>query len=53
MEKPHKDIELLPREWKSGRKKPREPIFGPGLPDALGYAAGWIFTFSLLYYFTH
>lgn len=53
MEKPYKDVELLPREWDSGRKKPKEPIFGPGMPGALAYGISWIVTFSLIYYFTH
>jgi hypothetical protein len=51
--KPYKDVELLPKEWRSDREKPREPIFGSGAVDALAYGIGWIFTFSAIYYFTH
>lgn len=53
MENTSKDIDLPPSEWKSEREKPREPIFGPGAPDALAYAFGWIVTVGLIYYFTH
>ncbi len=31
-----KDIDLEPYNWKSEREKPREPIFGPGWPIAVG-----------------
>jgi hypothetical protein len=47
------DIDLPPKEWKSEREKPREPIFGSGAPGALAYAASWILTAALIYYFTH
>jgi hypothetical protein len=47
------DIDLPPKDWISDREKPREPIFGPGFPDAAAYAIGWLITFSALYYFTH
>jgi hypothetical protein len=47
------DIDLPPKDWKSDRPKPREPFFGSGAPDAIGYGIGWLITFSLLYYFTH
>ena len=30
------DVDLEPHNWKSDREKPREPIFGPGWPIALG-----------------
>ncbi|WP_315731679.1 MULTISPECIES: hypothetical protein [unclassified Bradyrhizobium] len=43
------DIDLPPHQWKSDRPKPHEPIFGPGLPNALAYAVGWIATVALLY----
>lgn len=46
-------IELLPHEWTSDRAKPHEPVFGPGLPQAMAYAIGWLITFSGLYFFTH
>jgi len=47
------DIDLPPKDWVSERKKPREPIFGPGLPGALAYAVGWIVTFSAIYWAIH
>jgi len=53
MNEPEKMIDLNPREWRSEREKPREPIFGPGLPGALAYVVAWIVTFSAIYYFTH
>ena len=53
MNEPEKMVELNPREWRSEREKPREPIFGPGLPGALAYAFGWIVTFSVIYWATH
>jgi hypothetical protein len=48
-----KDIDLPPYEWKSERKKPREPFFGPGLPDALAYLVGMFSVMALLYFFRH
>jgi len=47
------DIDLPPKEWTSERKKPREPIFGPGAPGAIAYAAGWLLTVALVYFLTH
>jgi len=46
-----KDLDLPPHEWKSERKKPREPIFGPGLPGALAWIVGFTIMFSISYYF--
>lgn len=45
------EIDLDPKDYSSDRKKPREPIFGPGLPDALGYLAGMFAVMAILYYF--
>jgi hypothetical protein len=45
------DIDLPPKDWVSERKKPREPIFGPGLPDALAYLVGMFTVVAILYYF--
>jgi hypothetical protein len=42
------DIDLPPSEYRSERKKPREPIFGPGLPDALAYLFGFAVVFTAL-----
>jgi hypothetical protein len=50
MNEPDKIVELLPSEWHSEREKPREPIFGPGLPDAIAYAIGFVIVFSVLYW---
>jgi hypothetical protein len=47
------EIDLMPREWKSDRPKPREPIFGSGAMDALGYAIGWAITFFGIYWVLH
>ncbi len=47
------DIDLDPKEYSSERKKPREPIFGPGLPDALAYLFGFFAMMALLYLFRH
>jgi len=45
------DIDLPPKDWVSDREKPREPIFGPGLPDALAYGFGLFGMMLLLYLF--
>jgi hypothetical protein len=47
------DIDLPPKDWVSDREKPREPIFGPGLPDALAYLFGMFAVVALLYFFRH
>jgi hypothetical protein len=47
------EIDLPPKDWIPDRAKTREPVFGPGLPAALAYGIGWLFTFSALYYFAH
>lgn len=47
------DIDLPPKDYRSDRKKPREPIFGPGLPDALAYLIGLFSVMALLYWFRH
>jgi hypothetical protein len=47
------EIDLAPSEWKSERKRPREPIFGSGAPNALAYGIGWVITFSLIYWAIH
>lgn len=44
------DIDLPPKEWVSERKKPREPIFGPGWPDALAYLVGMVAVVTLLHW---
>jgi hypothetical protein len=33
-------VELAPHEWKSEREKPREPLFGPGLPFFVAFIVG-------------
>jgi len=45
------NIDLPPSEYSSERKKPREPIFGPGLPNALAYLIGMFGVMAILYYF--
>jgi hypothetical protein len=45
------DIDLPPSEYRSERKKPREPFFGPGLPDAVAYLVGMFAVMAILYYF--
>jgi hypothetical protein len=47
------DIDLPPKDYSSERKKPREPIFGPGAPGVLAYLITWAIVFSGVYYFTH
>jgi len=47
------DIDLPPKDYVSERKKPREPIFGPGLPDAAAYLFGLFAVMTLLYLFRH
>jgi hypothetical protein len=47
------DFDLLPKEWKSDRPKPREPIFGSGAPGALAYVIGWLATFAAIYWALH
>jgi hypothetical protein len=42
------ELDLMPGEYKSERKKPREPIFGPGLPSALAYLFGFAVVFTAL-----
>jgi hypothetical protein len=53
MNEPEKLIDLNPKEWTSEREKPREPLFGPGLPDALAYLVGMFSVMALLYLFRH
>lgn len=45
------DIDLQPKDYSSERKKPREPFFGPGLPDAICYLIGMFGVMAILYYF--
>lgn len=35
-----KDIDLPPHQWKSERRKPHEPLFGPGLPIGVAVVVG-------------
>ena len=35
MDDPDKPVDLMPHERESHREKPREPFWGPGLPDFL------------------
>lgn len=44
-------IDLPPSEYSSERKKPREPIFGSGAPEALAYLIGMFAVMAILYYF--
>jgi hypothetical protein len=34
-------IDLPPNEWRSEREKPKEPIFGPGLPHVVMWLTGF------------
>lgn len=36
MQKPYKNVELRPREWRSDRERPREPILGPAALPIFG-----------------
>lgn len=45
------EIDLPPEDYASERKKPREPFFGPGLPEAVGYLFGMFAMIAILYYF--
>lgn len=46
-------IDLDPKNYSSERKKPHEPIFGPGLPDALAYVISFAITVTALYWLRH
>lgn len=39
--------DLLPHEWKSDRPKPKEPLFGPGVPSFLAFMF-WLFVVALV-----
>lgn len=45
-----KEIDLPPHQWASDRAKPREPIFGPGLPGVLAWLIGFAIVFSVTYW---
>jgi hypothetical protein len=45
------DIDLPPHQWTSDRAKPREPIFGPGWPAALGYLLQLFLTIAFIQLF--
>jgi hypothetical protein len=47
------DIDLPPKDYVSEREKPREPIFGPGLPGALAYVISLLVTLFGIYYAIH
>jgi hypothetical protein len=53
MNDPDKIVDLMPNEWRSEREKPREPIFGSGLPGAIAYLVGFVIVFSALYALKH
>jgi len=36
------NLDLEPHNWDSDREKPKEPIFGPGLPGALAWVIGLV-----------
>lgn len=44
-------VDLEPHNWKSDREKPREPFFGPGLPDFLAYVIPFTLTAIAVHYF--
>lgn len=35
-----KELDLEPHRWQSDREKPKEPMFGPGLPWFLAFVVG-------------
>jgi hypothetical protein len=45
------DFDLEPQNWKSERAKPKEPIFGPGLPGALAWVISFAVAVAIRYYF--
>jgi hypothetical protein len=47
------DTNLPPKDLVSDQPKPREPILGPGAPEAIAYAIGWILAASAYYWATH
>jgi hypothetical protein len=47
------DTNLPPRDLVSDQPKPREPIFGPGAPEAIAYAIGWIGTTAIICWARH
>lgn len=53
MEDPDRKVDLYPYEWKSEREKPREPLFGPGLPGAIAYLVGFAVMFAAIYFAVH
>jgi hypothetical protein len=42
-------IDLPPDQWRSEREKPREPFFGPGLPEGIAYVVGFTVMATLVY----
>jgi hypothetical protein len=47
------DFDLPPKDWKSDREKPREPFWGPGAAQGLGYAVSLFATMAILYWLRH
>lgn len=45
-------IDLEPHEWRSEREKPYEPFWGPGLPEAIAYAIGFIVMVTVVHLLT-
>jgi hypothetical protein len=43
------DIDRPPKEWVSERRKPSEPIFGPGWPHAVRYLAYMLLMVAMSY----
>jgi hypothetical protein len=53
MNEPDKLIDLPPNQWRSERIKPHEPFFGPGLPGAIAWIAGYALTATAVYFVLH
>lgn len=49
MNDPDKPVDLEPHERELDREKPREPFWGPGLPDVLTQLILWALVIFVLY----
>jgi hypothetical protein len=47
------DTNLPPKDLVSDQPKPREPILGPGAPEAIAYAIGWIVATAIVCWARH
>ncbi|MBN9601809.1 MAG: hypothetical protein J0G33_02640 [Afipia felis] len=50
MYEPNKFVDLAPRDWKSDREKPREPIFGSGAVEGISYLIGMAIVLAIIHW---